>query len=199
MGELELKIALQQEGEEQIREIWHQSEGIVRKRRQDIQEELDRLREQSEGKMQLEISSLKSDIMAQARGQAMEHQLESETHLAKRLLELAQQLLNELIVDSREAVWLSLCQELPISNWATISIHPKDSPFAERDFPDARIERKENLVGGVIVQSADECICIDNSLLCRLAQAWPDILPKLMNSLREKVDNDAPAYNNKSL
>ena len=43
MGELELKIALQQEGEEQIREIWHQSEGIVRKRRQDIQEELDRL------------------------------------------------------------------------------------------------------------------------------------------------------------
>ena len=199
MGELELKIALQQEGEERIRDIWHQSEDLVRKRRQEIQEELDRLREQLEGKMQREISSLKGDIMAQTRGQAMQHQLEAETHLAIRLFELAKQLLHELIIDSREVVWLSLCQELPVSKWATISIHPKDFPFAERDFPAARIERKENLVGGVIVQSADECICIDNSLFCRLAQAWPDILPKLMNSLREKVDNDATAYNNKSL
>ena len=198
MGELELKTALLHEGEERIREIWHQSEKNVRKRRQQIQEELAQLRQQSEGKVQLDISSFKRDVMAQAKARAMEEQLQSEAQLAQRLFELAKQVLNELMADLRDTVWHSLCQELPHSSWANIRIHPRDLSFAERDFPAANIELKEHLIGGMVVLSEDERICIDNTLLCRLVQAWPDILPELMNDLRKKVDSDATALNDKS-
>jgi len=52
MGESELKIALQREGEEQVRAFWQAAEEKVAKRRQELKEEQEQLRLEAERQLQ---------------------------------------------------------------------------------------------------------------------------------------------------
>ena len=54
MGEPELKIALQRDGEARIRGFWQDAEGAVEKQRAETRQELDLLREETDRVLQSE-------------------------------------------------------------------------------------------------------------------------------------------------
>jgi vacuolar-type H+-ATPase subunit E/Vma4 len=193
MGESELKIALQREGEAQTRDLWKQAEDVVAKRRAELEAERLRIHAEADRQLQEATSLLRNNLLLDAQTRALESRLHVEAALEERLLNLARQLLPELAKDNRSALWKALSAELPKTGWTSLTVHPADRELAERDFAAARIDCDATIGGGLIAASADGMIRVDNSLACRLMRAWPDLLPKLLSELRKRVDNDETA------
>ena len=192
MGESELKIALQREGEEQVRAFWQAAEEKVAKRRQELKEEQEQLRLEAERQLQVEVSGRRNSLLAESRMQVMASRLHAEALLDERLQGLASQLLTELTEKNREVLWQALCAELPPVEWDKITVSQASQGLAARDFPLAEIELDDAIAGGLIATSRSG-VRVDNSLTCRLRRAWPDLLPQLMSELRRLVDHDETA------
>lgn len=192
MGASELKIALQREGEEQVRAFWQAAEEKVAKRRQELKEEQEQLRLEAERQLQSEVSRRGNSLLAESWRKAMASRLHAEALLDKRLQGLAAQLLTELAEKNREALWQALCAELPPAEWGKITVSLASQALAVRDFPAAEIELDDAIAGGLVATSSSG-MRVDNSLGCRLRRAWPDLLPQLMSELRTLVDSDETA------
>ena len=192
MGESELKIALQREGEEQVRAFWQAAEEKVAKRRQELKEEQEQLRREAERQLQLEVTRRRNSQRTESRMQAMASRLHAEALLDERLQGLASQLLTELTEKNREVLWQAFCAELPHAEWDKITVSQGSQGLAVRDFPTAEIELDDAIAGGLIATSSSG-VRVDNSLTCRLRRAWPDLLPQLMSELRRLVDIDETA------
>ena len=192
MGESELKIALQREGEEQVRAFWQAAEEKVAKRRQELKEEQEQLRREAERQLQFEVTRRRNSLRAESRMQAMASRLHAEALLDERLQGLASQLLTELTEKNREVLWQAFCAELPHAEWGKITVSQGSQGLAVRDFPTAEIELDDAIAGGLIATSSSG-VRVDNSLTCRLRRAWPDLLPQLMSELRRLVDSDETA------
>jgi len=195
MGESELKTALRHEGEARAREFWEQAETAVEQRRMEIEAELENLRDETARALQAETATLRNTLMFEARVKATADRLRAEAAMEVRLLEMADRVLAEMIGDSREELWQDLYHELPAYQWTNVKVNPEDLKIARRTFPTAVIDCDEDINGGLIAVEAEGTIRIDNSLSCRLMQAWPDLLPNLMRDLREQVDSNATACN----
>jgi len=193
MGETELKIALQQEGDARIRAFWEEAEGTVEKRRREIDAHLEQLRDENDRRLQAELADLRSDLLFEAQIQAMACRLRAEAAVEERLLALARAMLGDLSGDARTAHWSALAAELPAGAWANVRVAPPDQALAEQAFADAAIVCDEMIVAGLVVGDAKGRVTIDNSLPCRLRRAWPDLLPKLMADLRKQVDDNEAA------
>ena len=192
MGESELKIALQREGEEQVRAFWQAAEEKVAKRRQELKEEQEQLRREAERQLQFEVTRRRNSLCAESRMQSMTSRLHAEALLDERLQGLASQLLTELTEKNREVLWQAFCAELPHAEWGKITVSQGSQGLAVRDFPAAEIELDDAIAGGLIATSSSG-VRVDNSLTCRLRRAWPDLLPQLMSELRRLVDSDETA------
>ena len=192
MGESELKIALQREGEEQVRAFWQAAEEKVAKRRQELKEEQEQLRREAERQLQFEVTRRRNSQRTESRMQAMASRLHAEALLDERLQGLASQLLTELTEKNREVLWQAFCAELPHAEWDKITVSQGSQGLAVRDFPTAEIELDDAIAGGLIATSSSG-VRVDNSLTCRLRRAWPDLLPQLMSELRRLVDIDETA------
>jgi vacuolar-type H+-ATPase subunit E/Vma4 len=192
MGESELKIALQREGEEQVRAFWQAAEEKVAKRRQELKEEQEQLRREAERQLQFEVTQRRNSQRTESRMQAMASRLHAEALLDERLQGLASQLLTELTEKNREVLWQAFCAELPHAEWGKITVSQGSQGLAVRDFPTAEIELDDAIAGGLIATSSSG-VRVDNSLTCRLRRAWPDLLPQLMSELRRLVDSDESA------
>ena len=192
MGESELKIALQREGEEQVRAFWQAAEEKVAKRRQELKEEQEQLRLEAERQLQSEVSRRRNSLLAESRMQVMASRLHAEALLDERLQGLASQLLTEFTEKNRDVLWQALCDELPSAEWDKITVSQASQDLAARDFPTAEIELDDSIAGGLVATSSSG-VRVDNSLVCRLRRAWPDLLPQLMNELRRLVDSDETA------
>jgi len=192
MGESELKIALQREGEEQVRAFWKAAEEKVAKRRQELKEEQEQLRLETERQLQSEVSRRRNSLLAESRMQVMASRLHAEALLDERLQGLASQLLTEFTEKNRDVLWQALCDELPSAEWGKITVSQASQGLAARDFPTAEIELDDSIAGGLVATSSSG-VRVDNSLVCRLRRAWPDLLPQLMSELRRLVDSDETA------
>ena len=192
MGESELKIALQREGEEQVRAFWQAAEEKVAKRRQELKEEQEQLRREAERQLQFEVTRRRNSQRTESRMQAMASRLHAEALLDERLQGLASQLLTELTEKNREVLWQAFCAELPHAEWGKITVSQGSQGLAVRDFPTAEIELDDAIAGGLIATSSSG-VRVDNSLTCRLRRDWPDLLPQLMSELRRLVDSDETA------
>ena len=191
MGGMELKIALRQEGEIRAREFWKQAEAEVNQRRVEIETELSRLNDETERFLQGEISEMRSNLLFQARTEAMKCRLHTEASLSQRLFAMATKELRQMAMKNREQLWEQLCKELPAEQWTEITVHPDDMDLASRDFPSANLLYDTDVSGGLVASNIDRTVRIDNSLLCRLKRAWPLLIPNLIKDLRKQVDNNA--------
>ena len=193
MGESELKIALQREGEAQVRDLWRQAEDAVAARRAELKAKRLSAHTETDRRLQEAINTLRNNLLLDFQTRALESRLHAETALAERLLILARQELTDLVEVDRTALWKALREELPLADWASLSVHPADRKSAEGDFATAEISCDVAIGGGLVATSADGMLRVDNSLSCRLMRAWPDLLPKMLDELRKRVDNDETA------
>lgn len=190
MGELELRISLQREGEARVRAFWQDAEAVVAEQRAAHDAELEELRAELHLRRGREEARLRNSLISAARSRAQTCRLRAEAVLEKRLLELARQQLPDLAGEDRGALWQALRSELPAAAWTAVTVYPAEREVAQRDFQGAVITCDETLGGGMVVACDEGAVRIDNSLHCRLQRAWPDLLPRLMAELRKEVDDE---------
>lgn len=171
-------------------EFWQEAESAVANRRQDVEDELARLRAETDSLLQSELSRQRNNLLFEAQNQARIDRVQAEAAMAERLYLLATQMLPKLAQIDRQTLWQAFCAELPEADWRVFRVASADRQLAQRSFPQAEIVEDEALYGGLIASTADGTIRIDNSLSCRLMRFWPDLLPKLLNSLRTLVNDD---------
>jgi vacuolar-type H+-ATPase subunit E/Vma4 len=107
--------------------------------------------------------------------------------LAGRLHTLAVAMLPRLRTADYPEHFAALAQELPARTWQRVIVNPADEALARAFFPSAQIDRDATVAGGLIVETDEGRVRVDNSLRTRLDAAWPDLLPALMRSVRDRI------------
>ena len=128
-----------------------------------------------------------SIILAEAERQAALIKLEAEQALAGRLYTLAHGTLARLRDDHYAELFAALVAELLPCRWETVRVNPADSELAQASFPGAAIETDDGITGGMEVSAEGGRVRVDNTLDKRLERAWPELLPRLLNAVPEKV------------
>ena len=125
MGESELKIALQREGEAQVRDLWRQAEDAVAARRAELEAKRLSAHAETDRRLQEAINTLRNNLLLDFQTRALESRLHAETALSERLLILARQELMALA-----EVDLLLGEKATVEAIAV----PRRGPFYPRDF-----------------------------------------------------------------
>lgn len=86
-----------------------------------------------------------------------------------------------------------LAGELPALEWRRIEVNPADADAARARYPGAAVTENPAISGGLNAATADDRICLENSLETRLAAAWPDLVPALLARLLPEAAEDAAA------
>lgn len=191
MGEHELQEALRGKARETIRELWQAAEAAVAEQRTEIAARQAALRDTAKRQLAAAAAIVRRDVLATAERAVRQQQLAAEQALQERLHAAAMRVLPELGAGDRQRLWRTLAAELPPVDWQRIRVHPDDLSAARQFFPMVEVTAEPALGGGLVAETADGRIVIDNSLTGRLARAWPDLLSPLFAAISEEVDKDA--------
>lgn len=114
--------------------------------------------------------------------------LPAENALGERLYALASAMLSRLrYPESYPLVFKALAAELPEASWAKVTVNPEDKMLAAECFPQSSILTSMSISGGMLVQSEDGAVEVDNTFEKRLQRSWTQLLPSLMNEIRGRL------------
>ena len=85
----------------------------------------------------------------------------------------------------------ALANELPARDWARLVVNPADVPLAQARFPGSEVHADAGITGGVIAE--DAALRVNNTFERRLAAAWPELLPAVMNDVLALHQRSQPA------
>lgn len=191
MGEHELQEALREEAQARIRELWRAAEAAVARRRAETEEGLAALRGEAARREATAVAAVCRTVLTATRAEERRQRLAGEAQFEQRLHALAVRLLPELCATERCRLWQALANELPAAEWQRVRVHPDDLLQAQRTFPAAEVTADSALGGGLVAETADGRIVVDNSLAGRLEQSWPALLTPLLAAADEELDKDA--------
>jgi len=190
MGYRDLIIHIQKEGEEKIRQLWSDVERKAEHIRKQAFHRAEAIRNAYKEEQRSNAREQEETIISDARRKAGAIRLSAEKDLAERLYDLSLSLLDTLRNDTYKDVFISLCSEIPASDWSKVRVNPRDEAPARGFFPDARLVKDDSIFGGMAVMSSEEKILVINTLEKRLEKAWEDILPLLMNDTHRELPDD---------
>lgn len=85
----------------------------------------------------------------------------------------------------------ALAHELPGRAWERLVVNPADAALAQLEFPGGAVATDADIIGGVIAE--DDGLRVDNTFERRLAAAWPELLPAVMNDVLDLHQRSQPA------
>ena len=101
--------------------------------------------------------------------------------LAGRLWTAAAGALPQLRDASYPARFRALAGELPKRAWMRVVVNPADGELAAESFPGSVVATDATIAGGLVAES--DGLRVTNTLGRRLAAAWPDLQPRMMNDV----------------
>ncbi|HEX9206852.1 MAG TPA: V-type ATP synthase subunit E family protein [Steroidobacteraceae bacterium] len=126
---------------------------------------------------------LESEAIVEAGRRAGEVRAQAALVLADRLYALARAELRALRATGGQPLFVALAGELPARDWQRVRVHPGDEALAREAFPHATIDCDADIQGGLVADAEEGRIRISNTLETRLENAWPDVLPHLIEDL----------------
>lgn len=106
---------------------------------------------------------------------------EAKAAVADRVLAIAVAMLADLRHGRDADQWQTLANELPAREWTRLVVNPADAPLARARFAGSDICADAGISGGVIAE--DAALRVNNTFERRLAAAWPELLPAVMNDV----------------
>ena len=191
MGERELQEALRARAHKRIDAAWQAAEAAVAARRAAIEDQRQALCATMQRQLAGTAAAERRRLLAETERALRRQRLTALQALEGRLQALAGPLLAGLGDSRRHRTWAALAGELPAAEWQRVRVHPEDLDRARRAFPGAEVAVDATLAGGLVAETGDGRIVLDNSLAGRLAQAWPALLTPLAAAVCEEVDKDA--------
>lgn len=187
MGQSELLTAIRRKGEEQAAAINRSADEELEAVRLATAARCEELRLEHGLRLATAGAERHHNIVAEAARQAALIRLRAEHGLALRLRERAGTCLGQLRESDDGRLLSQLAEELPRAEWATIRVAPADTAQAAGLFPRAAIEADPAISGGLVAVTADNSLTVVNTLESRLEKGWPDLLPELLDDLREEL------------
>lgn len=145
-----------------------------------------------------EIAAIARELEDTARNEAERAarriRMTASTVLGERAYATACASLSRFRGDGYEVLFAALAAEIPPRTWQRARVNPADRSLVRTHFADAEVVTDEAIVGGMEVETEDGRIKVRNTLETRLARAWQDILPRLIDGIIEEFsDNRSPA------
>jgi vacuolar-type H+-ATPase subunit E/Vma4 len=135
-------------------------------------------------------------VLSAAGRKAKMIRLSSEESLSARLFRLAESCLPLLRETGYEDVFRRLSLELPPLEWQTVKVHPGDLALTGRFFPGAEIVPDKSISGGMVAEAEESGIRVVNTFEKRLERAWAEMLPKLLEDVKQEVMGDISSRGN---
>jgi vacuolar-type H+-ATPase subunit E/Vma4 len=182
--------SLRAKAAEDAEAIWRDARADAEKCRREMAQSLERRREERQ-QAAAAVARRLDDEAAQHR--AREMRMNAAIMLADRLQQVARSELPALRGDAPEQLFAALANELPDREWQRVTVNRADRDIARQRFPRAEIVCDEAVTGGMEVEAEQGRIRISNTLETRLATAWPDILPALIQDVLAQSHGHQPA------
>jgi vacuolar-type H+-ATPase subunit E/Vma4 len=191
MGREELAAALKQKGEAEVKAIRQAAEAEVERYRQQRWQEVER---------QGQICDREADWSARQECRQVDWRVAKKVRNLRLQALLAldrrlwQQLLDEIArlkPVARKRLFKELAAELPVLEWESVTVHPDDAGHSKKHFPDCRIETDSTVGAGLIVETEDGNIRIDNSLRQRLHKQWQKLCGEALARIEEQAEGEA--------
>ncbi len=187
MGSRELIDALLREGEEKITGVRRNSEAEVEKIRRGKEARIADLSREYAGILYSETAAATDSMLLKAEKEARAIRLNAEAQLSERMKSLAMSLTSTLRDERYNDVFSSLLQELPLYRWERVRVNSLDEQLAKEHFPGAIISVDNSISGGLEVIDSSDRVSVRNTLDIRLDKAWEELLPDMMDEVRERL------------
>ena len=151
--------------------------------RSELEAEREHERQRLDDDAAAEVRQFEAGAATEAAHAARESAARATVMLADRLLAIARGELPQLYSKERARIFQALADELPPYAWQRVRVNSADAPRARTRFPDAIVEEDPAICGGLDAAAEDGRVEISNTLETRLAVAWPELLPRLLEEI----------------
>ena len=190
MSREKLTAALLEKRDERAHALWQDVEQQADRYRQEAEESCAERHLAAERRHEAKLAQQRDRLDSRLGKRLRRIRLVAEDRFSWQLRQLALEQLQVLSAVDRGASLQQLAAELPERDWQQVTVHPEDQKQAAQLFVGCTIVTDPALLGGVIASTADGAICVDNSLVRRLEQIWPELCGSLLDELQSREGTD---------
>ena len=191
MSHTALIEAVQQKTAATVAAVWAAARAEAARCRDDAGRSIEQQREHHSMRLHAVTAAAAQAANADAVRRSRRIRSEAKAAAADRALAMAVAMLADLRDPKYADRFDALANELPARNWARLVVNPADAALARAQFPDGDIRTDAGISGGVIAE--DAVLRVNNTFERRLAAAWPELLPAVMNDVLALYQRSQPA------
>ncbi len=193
MSRSALVESLRTKAAEDVEAVWRDARAAADRYRLELAGELERQRAE-----RLQASALAARLedeaaTAEAGRRARAIVAQASIGFADRLHGIALTELALLRNEDPDLLFEALAAGLPDLGWQVVRVNPADLARARQRFPRADVLCDGGISGGLEVDAEAGRIRVSNTLEARLATAWPDLLPRLIETILKEASAHRPA------
>ena len=190
MSREKLTEALLDKRDARARELWQDVEQQADRYRQEAEDRCSEQRLDAERRHEAKLGQQRDRLDSRTGKRLRRTRLFAEEIFSTQLRQLALELLQGLLTADRAGSLQRLAAELPERDWQQVTVHPDDQKQAAQLYPGCTVLTDPALLGGVIASTSDGDISVDNSLIRRLDQVWPELCGSLLDELQSREGTD---------
>lgn len=193
MGLEELLNTLKKNERQQIDDIWRAAESEAEVLRTQVAETISDITKNHASQLTSACQKSMRTIFSETEIKTREKKLFAYQALDEALKNAAVTQLPLLRQQNYETAFASLVAELPAREWEKIVVNPADLELAAKFFAADIIHADATISGGLLAETANGRIIVDNTLEKRLERKWPHILPDLIAEFEKQYEKPGSA------
>jgi vacuolar-type H+-ATPase subunit E/Vma4 len=183
LGLEELIKTLRANRQSQIDEIWQAAKAEAASLRQQTSSAISDFTEDHTDSLVCNCKKSIRTIISEAETRAKKIKLMALDSLRNLLHKAAIEQLHNLRNDDCGLIFKKLVQELPEQEWETITVNPDDISKTENVFKNCTIQTDPTISGGMVAESMNGKIVVNNTFLKRLERSWSTLFPAIVREL----------------
>jgi len=183
LGLEELIKTLRANQQSRIDEIWQAAKAEAASLHQQTSDAISGLTENHTDSLVCNCKKSIRTIISEAEAKAKKIKLMALDSLKNSLHEAAVEQLHYLRNEDYATIFKKLVQELPEQEWETITVNPDDISRTENVFYNCTIQTDPAISGGMVAESMNGKIIVNNTFWKRLERNWPTLFPAIVREL----------------
>jgi V/A-type H+-transporting ATPase subunit E len=193
LGLNELINSLKKNEQKQIDDIWQAAESEAEILRKQIAEAIADITKIHADKLADACQKSMRSIFSETEVKTRQKKLVAYQNFDQALKNAALKQLPSLRQQNYEKIFAMLVAELPEKQWEKIFVNPADVNMAAKFFPANSLQPNSAISGGLLAETADGKIIVDNTFEKRLERKWPSILPQIIAEIEKHFEESGTA------
>jgi V/A-type H+-transporting ATPase subunit E len=195
LGLEELLNSLKKNEQKQIDDIWRAVQSEAETLRTQVTEAIDDITRKHAEQLASACRKSRRTILSESEIKTREKKLFAFQALDEALKRAAAGQLPLLRQQNYAEVFASLVAELPAMEWEKIVVNPADLELAAKFFANDIVHPDPLISGGLLAETSNSRIIVDNTFEKRLERKWPYILPGILAEFEKRYEKPGSAEN----